>query len=85
MNPKPLTANGQSREVVSDQDLMEAVRKQQIFIEGKNAYNLVTNDDCEKSKVVNLQDKLVGERRFELPTSWSRTKRATRLRYSPNR
>ena len=27
---------------------------------------------------------LVGERRFELPTSWSRTKRATRLRYSPN-
>ena len=26
---------------------------------------------------------LVGERRFELPTSWSRTKRATRLRYSP--
>ena len=28
--------------------------------------------------------KVVGERRFELPTSWSRTKRATRLRYSPN-
>ena len=27
---------------------------------------------------------MVGERRFELPTSWSRTKRATRLRYSPN-
>ena len=28
--------------------------------------------------------KMVGERRFELPTSWSRTKRATRLRYSPD-
>ena len=28
--------------------------------------------------------KMVGERRFELPTSWSRTKRATKLRYSPN-
>jgi hypothetical protein len=27
--------------------------------------------------------KMVGERRFELPTSWSRTKRATKLRYSP--
>ena len=27
---------------------------------------------------------MVGERRFELPASWSRTKRATRLRYSPN-
>ena len=26
---------------------------------------------------------MVGERRFELPTSWSRTRRATRLRYSP--
>ncbi len=31
-----------------------------------------------------LQQKMVGERRFELPTSWSRTKRATKLRYSPN-
>ncbi len=31
-----------------------------------------------------LPRKMVGERRFELPTSWSRTKRATRLRYSPN-
>jgi hypothetical protein len=30
-----------------------------------------------------LPEFLVGERRFELPTSWSRTKRATRLRYSP--
>ena len=29
--------------------------------------------------------KVVGERRFELPTSWSRTKRATRLRYSPDK
>ena len=27
--------------------------------------------------------KLVGEGGFEPPTSWSRTKRATRLRYSP--
>jgi hypothetical protein len=27
---------------------------------------------------------MVGERRFELPASWSRTKRATKLRYSPN-
>lgn len=26
---------------------------------------------------------MVGERRLELPASWSRTKRATRLRYSP--
>jgi hypothetical protein len=26
---------------------------------------------------------MVGERRFELPASWSRTKRATKLRYSP--
>ena len=28
-------------------------------------------------------EKLVGARRFELRTSWSRTKRATRLRYAP--
>jgi hypothetical protein len=27
---------------------------------------------------------MVGESGFEPPTSWSRTKRATRLRYSPN-
>ncbi len=26
---------------------------------------------------------VVGAGRFELPTSWSRTKRATRLRYAP--
>jgi hypothetical protein len=32
-----------------------------------------------------LQKQVVGERRFELPTSWSRTKRATKLRYSPTR
>ncbi len=31
-----------------------------------------------------IQNKMVGERRFELPASWSRTKRATKLRYSPN-
>ena len=31
--------------------------------------------------IINKQ--MVGERRFELPTSWSRTKRATKLRYSP--
>ena len=31
-----------------------------------------------------LKRKMVGERRFELPASWSRTKRATRLRYSPS-
>ena len=30
-----------------------------------------------------IENKMVGERRFELPTSWSRTKRATKLRYSP--
>ena len=30
-----------------------------------------------------ISKKLVGERRFELPASWSRTKRATKLRYSP--
>jgi hypothetical protein len=28
---------------------------------------------------------MVGERRFELPASWSRTKRATKLRYSPTK
>ena len=75
----------ESCNIVSDQDLKEAARKQQIFIESQNGYNLVTIENSEKSKVVNLQDKMVGERRFELPTSWSRTKRATRLRYSPNR
>ena len=26
---------------------------------------------------------MVGAGRFELPTSWSRTKRATKLRYAP--
>ena len=36
-----------------------------------------------KSKLSNQLKKLVGERRFELPASWSRTKRATKLRYSP--
>ena len=30
-----------------------------------------------------IRKKMVGERRFELPASWSRTKRATKLRYSP--
>ncbi len=30
-----------------------------------------------------LPKNMVGERRFELPASWSRTKRATKLRYSP--
>jgi hypothetical protein len=30
-----------------------------------------------------ITKKMVGERRFELPASWSRTKRATKLRYSP--
>ena len=29
--------------------------------------------------------KLVGVERFELPTSWSQTRRATRLRYTPER
>ena len=70
--------------IVSDQDLKEAAKKQQIFIESQNGYKMVTIEDSEKSKVLNLQDKVVGERRFELPTSWSRTKRATRLRYSPD-
>ena len=28
--------------------------------------------------------KMVGESGFEPPASWSRTKRATKLRYSPN-
>ena len=69
--------------IVSDQDLKEAAKKQQIFIESQNGYKMVTIEDSEKSKVLNLQSKVVGERRFELPTSWSRTKRATRLRYSP--
>ncbi len=31
-----------------------------------------------------LPKTMVGERRLELPTSWSRTMRATRLRYSPS-
>jgi len=43
-----------------------------IFIESQNGYKTVTIEDSEKSKLVNLQDNLVGERRFELPTSWSR-------------
>lgn len=70
--------------IVSDQDLKEAARKHQIFIESQNGYKTVTIEDSEKPKVLSLQNKVVGERRFELPTSWSRTKRATRLRYSPN-
>ena len=28
---------------------------------------------------------MVGVERFELPTSWSQTRRATRLRYNPER
>ena len=28
-------------------------------------------------------EKVVGVERFELPTSWSQTRRATRLRYTP--
>ena len=28
---------------------------------------------------------VVGVERFELPTSWSQTRRATRLRYTPNK
>ena len=70
--------------IVNDQDLKEAALKQQKFIELQNGYNWVTNDPPEKSNLLNLNDKVVGERRFELPTSWSRTKRATRLRYSPD-
>ena len=34
-------------------------------------------------KIIGL--KLVGVERFELPTSWSQTRRATRLRYTPER
>jgi hypothetical protein len=34
-------------------------------------------------KPLNIKGRMVGERRFELPASWSRTKRATKLRYSP--
>ena len=34
-------------------------------------------------KIIGL--KLVGVERFELPTSWSQTRRATRLRYTPRR
>ena len=41
--------------IVSDQDLKEAARKQQIFIESQSGYNTVTIEDSEKSKVVNLQ------------------------------
>ena len=29
-------------------------------------------------------EELVGVERFELPTSWSQTRRATRLRYTPS-
>ena len=35
-------------------------------------------------KSLKTKRKLVGAPRFELGTSWSRTKRATRLRYAPN-
>lgn len=41
--------------IVSDQDLKEAARKQQTFIESQNGYKKVTIEDTEKSKVVNLQ------------------------------
>jgi integrase len=41
--------------IVSDQDLKEAARKQQIFIESQNGYNLVTIEGPEKSNVLNLQ------------------------------
>ena|SRR5579872_4033962 len=32
-----------------------------------------------------MPEKMVGAVRFELTTSWSRTKRATKLRYAPTR
>ena len=41
--------------IVSDQDLKEAARKQQIFIESQNGYKTVTIEDSEKSNVVNLK------------------------------
>ena len=41
--------------IVSDQDLKEAARKQQIFIESQNGYKKVTMEDSKKSKLVNLK------------------------------
>ena len=49
--------------------------------------DLVRNEDHPTSyrEPLNiLNERMVGERRFELPASWSRTKRATKLRYSPD-
>jgi integrase len=40
--------------IVSDQDLKEAARKHQIFIESQNGYKTVTIEDSEKPKVLNL-------------------------------
>ena len=37
------------------------------------------------SRVLRYLEKMVGAPRFELGTSWSRTKRATRLRYAPTK
>ena len=41
--------------IVSDQDLKEAARKQQIFIESHNGYKKVTIEDSEKYQILNLQ------------------------------
>ena len=63
--------------IVSDRDLKEAAKKQQIFIESQanveNGYKMVTIEDSEKSKLLNLQARVVGETGIEPATSWSRT------------
>ncbi len=45
------------------------------------SYGHYSNRACPES----TERKLVGVERFELPTSWSQTRRATRLRYTPER
>ena len=39
----------------------------------------------ERLTLLKVKEKVVGAPRFELGTSWSRTKRATRLRYAPTK
>ena len=51
----------------------------------RNDQIIEKNSSLSSCNCLKPSKKMVGERRFELPASWSRTKRATKLRYSPNR
>jgi integrase len=72
--------------IVSEGDLKEAARKQQVFYEAQagNGYNFGYSDQIPPSNLPKSLVKLVGESRFELPTSCSQGRRANQAALLPD-